>query len=112
MAYLGFKLVEPEEGTPHQIKGPVSMLAALFSTMMEAHDARYIQDEHFVRTIPIPTLGIKTTEFDITPARTDALYQSGRKAAEEFLSAWDFPKYVANYRIGKPPVHRRRLVNL
>jgi len=103
---LGFKLVEPDEDVPHRIKGPISLLTALFSTMMEAHDARYIKDEHFVRTIPIPTLGVRTTEFNISPDRTEALYQSGRQAAEKFFSTWNFTDYVAKYRKGKPEIHR------
>jgi NTE family protein len=98
---FGFKLVEPEEGKPHHIGGPISLLLALFSTMMEAHDARYIKDQDFIRTIAIPTLGIKTTEFDISRERSEALYQSGRKSAEKFFSTWDFGKYVDKYRKGK-----------
>ena len=103
---FGFKLVEPEEGTPNQVRGPISLLTALFSTMMEAHDARYIKDENFVRTIPIPTLGIRTTEFDISRERSEELYQSGRKAAEQFFAGWNFDKYVDKYRKGKPQNHR------
>jgi len=81
---FGFKLVEPGEELqiPRKIRGPVSLLGALFSTMMEAHDARYIKDEHFVRTIPIPTLNVGTTEFDISREKSEALYRSGRQAAE------------------------------
>lgn len=104
---FGFKLVEPEEGAPRQVKGPVSLLTALFSTMMEAHDARYIAEQDFVRTIPIPTLGVKTTEFDIPLARSEALYQSGREAGEQFFATWDFGGYVERYRKGKPIPHRR-----
>jgi NTE family protein len=103
---FGFKLVEPEEGTPNKVRGPISLLAALFSTMMEAHDARYIKDENFVRTIPIPTLGIGTTEFDVTRERSEELYQSGRKAAEQFFTGWNFNKYVDKYRKGKSQSHR------
>ena len=98
---FGFKLVEPEEGTPHQVRGPISLLTALFSTMIEAHDARYIEDEQFVRTIPIPTLGVGTTEFDISRERSEALYQSGRQAAEKFLATWNFSNYAQKYRSGK-----------
>jgi len=98
---FGFKLVEPETGTPHQIRGPISLLAALFATMMEAHDARYIKDEQFVRTIAIPTLGIGTTEFDISRQRSEALYQSGRQAAKKFLATWDFQNYIQKYRRGR-----------
>jgi NTE family protein len=103
---LGFKLVEPEEGTPHPVKGPISLLTALFSTMMEAHDARYIEDENFMRTIPIPTLGVKTTEFNISRKKSEALYQSGRQAAEKFFATWDFSKYVGRYWQAKPEIHR------
>jgi NTE family protein len=95
---FGFQLVQSEKGSPHDIRGPISLLTALFSTMMEAHDARHVQDEHFVRTIRIPTLGVKTTEFGITAARTEALYESGRKAAAEFLATWNFDEYVKKYR--------------
>ena len=103
---LGFKLVEPEEETPHQVRGPISLLTALFSTMMEAHDARYIEDEQFVRTIAIPTLGVGTTEFDISREKSEALYQSGRQAAEKFFSAWNFAEYVDKYRRDKSRVER------
>jgi len=103
---FGFKLVEPEEGTPHRVRGPVSLLAALFSTMMEAHDARYIEDAQFVRTIPIPTLGVGTTEFDISREKSEALYQSGREAAEKFFATWNFADYVDKYRRGKSRLER------
>lgn len=105
---FGFKLVEPEEELqiPNRVRGPISLLAAMFSTMMEAHDKRYIKDENFVRTIPIPTLGVGTIEFDISRDRSEALYQSGRQAAEKFLSTWNFADYVEKYRKGKPGMGR------
>lgn len=105
---FGFKLVEPEEKIeiPYKVRGPVSLMAALFSTMMGALDAMYIKDENFVRTIAIPTLGIGTTEFDITADRSEALYQAGRKAAEKFFATWNFEEYVGKYREVKQPVHR------
>jgi len=74
--------------------------------MMEAHDARYIEEDQFVRTIPIPTLGIGTTEFDISRERSKELYQSGRQAAEKFFKTWDFDRYVDEYRRKKPPSGR------
>lgn len=100
---FGFKLVEPEEEQqiPHRIRGPISLLAALFATMMKAHDARHIKEEHFVRTIPIQTLGVGTTEFDISKEKSEALYQSGQQAAEKFFAAWNFDKYVDKYRRGR-----------
>jgi len=106
---IGYKLVEPDEGKPHTIRGPISLFAALFSTMMEAHDARYISDQTFARTIPIPTLGVQTTEFDLSRERSDQLYESGRKAAEDFFSRWDFEKYKVKYRQAAPLQRRQRI---
>lgn len=103
---FGFKLVEPEEGSPHPVRGPLSLFSALFSTMMEAHDARYIADKEFARTIAIPTLGVKTTEFDLSPERGEALYLSGRNTAERFFETWDFTRYTRKYARGRPTTHR------
>ena len=105
---LGYKLVEPTGGRPNRIRGPVSLFAALFSTMMEAHDAYYIDDNSFARTIPIPTLGVGTTEFDISRDRSEELYESGRKAAEQFFQSWDFEKYKTHYRQASPGTRRQR----
>jgi len=75
-------------------------------TMMEAHDRIYVEKEQFARTIPIPTLGVGTTDFGISRERAEALYQSGLAAAQDFLSRWDFDAYVEEFRHGKS--HSRR----
>jgi NTE family protein len=99
---VGYKLVEPDEGKPREIRGPISLLTALFATMMEAHDARYIKDENFMRTIPIETLGIQTTDFDMTTEKKEALYESGRNAAADFFSRWNVEKYQASIQTHHP----------
>ena len=76
-----------EGSGPHAV---IDYVKSLAQTMMEAHDRLYVEQANYARTIPIPTLGVGTTEFDITPARALALYDSGRAAAEKFLSTWDF----------------------
>ena len=89
---FGMLLVEADPKVPvaHRVEATehgvvrgsvVDYIKALASTMMEAHDRLYLEKATFVRTIPIPTLGVSTTEFDITPERVRALYESGRKAA-------------------------------
>jgi len=99
------RLPEPEKG-PHGARGLVSLLGAMVHTMMEAHDRLYVEKAQFARTIPIKTLGVGTTEFDLSEERKLALYNSGRKAAEDFLATWNFDEYVAEYRKGKE--HPRR----
>jgi NTE family protein len=99
---FGYLLVEDDPSRPitvrHEVHGPMSMFAALFSTMMEAHDRMYIENGAFARTIPIPTKGVAATDFDLSKERAEALYQSGRTAADAFFSTWDFAQYKRNYR--------------
>jgi NTE family protein len=116
---FGLMLVEPEPRAAPGANQPasadtsiVTYLKDLVSTMLEAHDRMYLENDTFVRTIPIPTLGVRTTEFDLSPERADALFESGRKAAEEFLSRWDFDAYKATFRAAEPPSRRRAVDEL
>ena len=106
---FGLLLVEPKPKVPieqrlpkpeHIANGPRGLLAyvkSLAQTMMEAHDRLYVEAADYARTIPIPTLGVGTTEFEITPDRVQALYQSGYDAAKSFLAGFDFEKYIDAY---------------
>ncbi|MGN7380945.1 patatin-like phospholipase family protein [Paenibacillus sp. SAFN-117] len=92
---LGFQLVGRGSNEPNRIVGPLSMLQALFSTMMDAHDERFIEEHKSFRTIKIPTLGIHTTEFDLSKEKSIELYESGRKAAAKFFDKWSYEDYLA-----------------
>src|SRR5439155_18699560 len=120
---FGLLLVEPDpkvpitarlpapEHAPRGARGLVSLLSGMVHTMMEAHDRLYLEKEQFARTIPIPTLGVRTTEFDITRERAEALYQSGFQAAQDFLSRWDFDAYVEEFRRGKTQSRRAEVAS-
>jgi len=90
---FGFKLVEPGQEEPRNIKNIVDFLAAMVGTMIEAHDVRHIQDANFKRTIGIPTMGVKTTEFNISSHRKDLLFQAGYNAAKDFFNGYSEEKY-------------------
>ncbi|MDF5720579.1 MAG: patatin-like phospholipase family protein [Rhizonema sp. PD37] len=107
---LGYKLVDPDMDKPHDIQSPLSLFTAMFYTMMEAHDARYIEDKNFARSIPIPTVGVQTTQFDISARKRDELYKSGVQAAEEFFQKWNFETYKKEYRQAKPQGRQQRLL--
>ena len=97
----------PSPSTGHTgSRGSLRLLSSMVHTMMEAHDRLYVEKAQYARTIPIPTLGVGTTEFDLPPERAQALYESGRQAAEKFLETWDFQAYITEFRSGKP--HSRR----
>jgi NTE family protein len=120
---FGLLLVEPEpkvsiatrlpdpEKMPHGGRALVQLLSGMVHTMMEAHDRIYLEKATFSRTIPIPTLGVGTTEFDLPKDRAQALYDSGRKAAADFLSHWDFDAYIEAFRKGKTHHRTEELAN-
>jgi NTE family protein len=114
---FGMLLVEPKprEHLGKRIDPPkkergvgalIDYLKSMAQTMMAAHDRLYVEQADFARTIPIPTLGVGTTEFDITPERRRELFHSGKKATQDFLASWDFDAYVAEFREGRQ--HKRR----
>jgi NTE family protein len=100
----------PSSRPPQHGPGMVmDFLSSLVQTMMEAHDRMYLEQDTFVRTITIPTLGIGATDFNLTSDQLSALYESGRAAAAQFLQTWDFAAYIAQYRSGKVQPTRREL---
>jgi NTE family protein len=116
---FGMLLVAPRQTDPlvpvpgdadvAPISSDLDFVKAMVQTMMEAHDRFYVEQDNYARTIPIPTLGVGLTEFNIPPDRARALFESGRTAAKQFLETWDFGRYLARYRSGAP-VSRRASV--
>jgi NTE family protein len=92
--------VEPESQADAAVEPPsfVGYVKALAQTALEAHDRFFIEEQNFARTIPVPTLGVHTTDFGITPGRADALAAAGTQAAARFLDSWDFDAYIRRYR--------------
>ena len=110
---FGFRLAEPEPAEfglrDLPILGPVGLLVRLVLTAMEARNAWDIEDDDsWARTIAIPTLGVRTTDFDLGRELSDRLYASGRSAATAFFdgdgttAGWDFARYVERYRGSRP----------
>lgn len=95
---FGYRLEGSNTGTPSKITGPLSMLKAIFSTMMEAHDRRYIEEQQASRTIFLPVDSIKATDFAITYDQKRHLIEMGRNAAKQFLDRWDFSSYIDKNR--------------
>jgi NTE family protein len=110
---FGFKLTELntrelKSGPANTIKNPISYMAALIATMIEAHDNFHISRSKgdYDRTIRIPTTivldhgvkEIKTVDFDITTEESKLLFNNGENAASEFLKSWDFETWIKKYR--------------
>jgi NTE family protein len=119
---FGLMLVEPDPKVPvgHRLRHEedhgaprgslIDYMKSIASTMMAARDRQYLENATFARTIPIPTLGVGTTEFEIPPDRVTALYESGNNAAMSFLDGWNFEAYIEEFRRGKEPARRSDLL--
>jgi NTE family protein len=100
----------PQQAVLAPARSPIDFARAIVETMMQAHDRIYVEQANYARTIPIPTLGVTTTEFDISPGKAQQLFDSGKQAAEDFLRTWDFDAYIRKFRSGPPPSRRSTVV--
>ena len=119
---FGLRLVEqkPEMPLDHRMQPTtyplggigttIDYVKSLVHTMLEARDRLYIETADFARTIPIPTLGVRTTDFDLPRGRRLELYKAGRAAAEKFLETWSFGRYLEEFRRGNVRPQRQDAV--
>ena len=94
----GFKLLEPGCTEPSPSKWPHQFIMSLVSTMLDAHDKAYIDKANYNRTIGIPTMGIQTTQFDLSQNDKNLLLRSGQEAAIQFFKDWDFNAHNQEFR--------------
>ncbi len=94
----GFKLLEPDSDKPSPSKWPHQFIMSLVTTMMDAHDKAYIDQANYQRTIGIPTMGIQTTQFDLSHEDKNLLLRSGQEAAIQFFEQWDFAAHNSEFR--------------
>jgi NTE family protein len=119
---FGLMLVDPSPSkpvterlpAPAPARGPIletiEFVKDLVATAVEGHDRTALEEADFVRTVAISNMGVSTTDFDLSAAKKKALYESGRKAAREFLETWSFPRYVRTFRSGHEPTRREMLL--
>lgn len=95
---IGFKLVDTNKDYSVNKKMDfISYLFDIMGTMLDKNEEIYVKDKDAVRTVFIPTLGVKTTEFRISTDMKIKLFNSGYTSAEKFLKFWNFHKYIRDY---------------
>lgn len=94
---FGFNLRSKNPEHYYKVTNPFYMLHAIISIMLESQDMKYIEHQDAVRTIFIPTEGVKSTDFALTETQKRILYDAGTKAAKKFFSTWNFDDYVRRY---------------
>jgi NTE family protein len=100
----GFRLhpgSSPSEGLPYRsIPRPlweVPLLKSMFSASMEAWDRQEQLQAVGSRTVSIPTLGVPTTDFNLSRTDADQLYQSGLSSAHAFFTDPDQQSYMNSF---------------
>lgn len=88
---IGVKLsAESVEYEKNKITNAIQMFNALFETMRNAHDSRYISKSHAKNIIFIPTTGTLATEFSIDEKSREKLILTGENRAADFLKTWTY----------------------
>ncbi|MFS0822780.1 patatin-like phospholipase family protein [Bacillus sp. 1P02SD] len=88
---LGIKLSgNSQQQKQNKIHNAIDMFGALFETMKNAHDARYISRRHEKNIIFIPIESGLTTEFGLTDEKKQELIQQGKIRTESFLRTWSY----------------------
>jgi len=80
---------EPET---HHIDDFFSYLSGLIETIMESQASQHLHSDDWQRTVYIDSLGIKTTEFDLSDAKKKDLSASGKKNTKKYFKWYDDPK--------------------
>lgn len=112
---FGFKLTsDPSVTDPYptyrRINNLLDYTHSLIGTMIDGHDNFHVSvaKGDYARTIFIPTKvtldgvtkSIKTTDFNITPEESRALFKNGLLAGKAFLRKWNFESWKKRYREG------------
>lgn len=89
---IGFHLSRSLANQPaRKIHNAVDLYQGLFATMKEAHDARYINEDHASKIVFIPVDKVaKATQLDMDEETKQALIDLGKIRTEKFLKKWTF----------------------
>lgn len=96
---FGFRLVDSSASSCSMGKKDLlSYIFDIFEAMTDDDQSIFMRDKDSVRTISIPTLGVRTTDFNLSPLDAFRLYRSGYESCSKFLKNWDFRSYIGKYR--------------
>ncbi len=71
-----------------QIEHFLDYTMQLIKTVLSIQDTQHLHEDDWHRTVYIDSLGVKTTEFDLSESQKKALLASGKESTEKYLSWW------------------------
>jgi len=97
---FGFNLISDEQSyTSQGERDIISFTIDTITTVFNRNENIYIREKDSIRTINVPTLGVKTTDFNISKDLILKLFDEGYKSTETFLNTWNFEEYLHTYRM-------------
>jgi NTE family protein len=91
---LGIKLSlrQAPNAVQHAVTGDLSLAEAMLGTMQNWNDAAHLDDPAAIaRTVFVDTFNINATDFAISRASQEELFESGRSAAQRYLDSHPTP---------------------
>lgn len=88
---LGFRLTgERPIYAKRKVTNGLQLFRALFATMQNAHDNRYISEHHVKDIIFLPVTKVDTTDFQLSTKEKEQLLLLGREKAKAFFRTWGY----------------------
>ncbi|ARK21692.1 MULTISPECIES: patatin-like phospholipase family protein [Sporosarcina] len=86
---IGLKLSRDQSEVPgRSIRNALQLFEALFATMKNAHDEKYISRDQEKNIIFIPVEDYSATQFDMNEEEIENLLSIGRSRTKDFLLTW------------------------
>jgi NTE family protein len=77
-----------QEPQHHEIENFLDYTIQLIKTVLAVQDSQHLHEDDWHRTVYIDTLGVGSTDFDLSDTRKKELVASGKKATEAYLGWW------------------------
>jgi NTE family protein len=77
-----------QEPQHHDIDNFLDYTMHLINTVFSVQDSQHLHGDDWHRTVYIDSLGVGTTDFNLSDRRKEELVESGRSSAEKYLSWW------------------------
>ena len=77
-----------QEPQHNEIEHFLDYTMQLVKTVLAVQESQHLHEDDWHRTVYIDTLGVGTTDFDLSDSRKMELVASGKKAAEDYLKWW------------------------
>jgi NTE family protein len=84
---------------PLHLLGAPTLLEEVITTMLVGRDQAYLNQPWVsARAIRVDSTAVGFLDFGISKKETEALYESGYAAAQQFLSTWNWNSYLKSFR--------------